>query len=876
MRAYSVGSRLEHSKRKFRMDHSLSSSLASNSSASSRTRAYSVGSRAKMPRSDQYKSSFVGSPAQIALYNSVQHAQQYPAASSFGSSSDANNNSNKVANTNNKKSSSVPMLDGMGDIPLERVTDFMEMDFSSISIGKINESDDYVLTDNLTPVSQPSLEHDYLNMEPAGSRGGSGKTIPEGYVEMRPGGGGGVADSVPPSMSNSPIRQQQHHGSSGGGGVGSGSSNNSNLTNNVINRSSSNSSNCKPSSSLKSSSTSSHEESDYLDMRGKDTPSVVSKLTFSSSLIKRAPPPANTTKTTLLMTLSSSSSSSYNSSRNEDYLNMAPLNRDLTEHSVDVHHAPPSLRNGSVGDTPMTITATASNVMTSSAEEGYLEMSFSRSNSIGGGQSASSADFNAQQESYMSARKPMTSNRSLPININYNSNSAAAVPAPAMTPITPRNNVGLFSKLSSLEEVHSPIQATTPGKGNKGVTPTMFPFSPASPAAGGEGATTTRPKFQHQTSQQRSSASPLSSIGGAIGVGEIVHARKILVDGTTGTLKLSDGGSRRKVAAEESLDYVNYEPPSQRRDSNRTEGATPDDDMQSDYVLMNPLTKLRRKSSGAQKTVIATGNFRPIQSSADQEVMDGPSPQKALLFNRQLSLNTVSETGAQRIVDESPYELLRTTSGGGGSGGDLSSMLRGSGKKSVSTRPSSVNSDKITSRISNLSLNRPNSANSDRLSTISSSSSSTSTLCGGNSSSSSSTATLCGGVKSHSPMLMTRVPSDPSSASTQMDDNNSAILKSLPKMNTASSMDKELHYASLDLPACSSAAAAPLAKPELEFLVKSCRNSTDSSSTSGSETATHSPSVLMGEAATTAPALPAFNYAQLDFAKCEAMKQEQQ
>lgn len=53
IRAYSVGSRLEHNKRKMRVD--MLSAEHSNNTAS-RVRAFSVGSRAKVARSDLYKS----------------------------------------------------------------------------------------------------------------------------------------------------------------------------------------------------------------------------------------------------------------------------------------------------------------------------------------------------------------------------------------------------------------------------------------------------------------------------------------------------------------------------------------------------------------------------------------------------------------------------------------------------------------------------------------------------------------------------------------------------------------------------------------------------------------------------------------------------
>lgn len=52
IRAYSVGSRLEHNKRKMRVDM-LSAEHSNNST--SRVRAFSVGSRAKVARSDLYK-----------------------------------------------------------------------------------------------------------------------------------------------------------------------------------------------------------------------------------------------------------------------------------------------------------------------------------------------------------------------------------------------------------------------------------------------------------------------------------------------------------------------------------------------------------------------------------------------------------------------------------------------------------------------------------------------------------------------------------------------------------------------------------------------------------------------------------------------------
>lgn len=402
-------------------------------------------------------------------------------------------------------------------------------------------------------------------------------------------------------------------------------------------------------------------------------------------------------------------------------------------------------------------------------------------------------------------------------------------------------------------------------------------------------------------------------------MGEIVTARKCLVDGTTGTIKLSEEGedqcgpimvdrlsrqsSMDSSSQQEENDYVNCTPvmfqPIVKPDSSvitigssamscATDGR--EDDLDGDYVLMNPASKIRRKSSNSQSSSSSSANpvlsvntssisFRPIPSSADQQIMAmesgvGSGMKSSSLFNRQFSLNTVEEA---RSDLNSNYELLRTTSGGGGSGSDLSSMVRGgsanNSKRNISSRPSSVNSDKITSRISNLSLNRPNSANSDRLSTISSSSSSTSTLCGGGSSSSSSTTTLCGlPDKSQSPMTTLRL----NSSSDPSDQSQGGQLASRPPSVTS---EKELHYASLDLPACTtpvtpSGQIAPLAKPEPDFGSSSAskrnRNSTDSSSSS-SATTTPSPNVN----ASSSQPVYAFNYAQIDFDKCETVKQQQ-
>lgn len=460
LRAYSVGSRLEHSKRKFRIDHSLSSSLASNSSSNSRTRAFSVGSRAKMPRSDQYKSSCMGStPAQIALFNNVQ---------SYNNSLLNDNNNNKNGNSNtssnnsaNKKSSSVPILDNtiqqtpssdrsMKSSNEELMNDFMEMDFSSMPIGKITEGhdDDKMHMDTGAGISNTS--HDYLNMMPS-SLTSSGNS--DGYVEMHPVGMLNSSESI----ASSPVKQYYS----------------------ITPRSS---------TSLKSNTA---EESNYLDMRGKE--SLSSTASPKSSLSSFVVPPTLNNSSSLPKAPTHSSS---HPSQTDDYLNMSPVNRDLASNPSLVNNAikVPSASSSAL----FPVRGKDGKVIKSVEDGGYLEMTFSRQSSHQSNSSSSSADFQRQQEKFMSQRKmmsnPANQNRSLPININYNTNvynGAAGSSNKSENPaiVTPRNNVGVLSKLSSEE---SPFLVSNPQTPLNKIpipsttsTPTIFPFSPGSTDSAG-------------------------------------------------------------------------------------------------------------------------------------------------------------------------------------------------------------------------------------------------------------------------------------------------------------------------------------------------------------------------------------------------------
>lgn len=158
LRAYSVGSRLEHNKRKLRVDL-----LASEHNA--RARAFSVGSKAKVARSDLYRGTIQTAP----LSSITQHDA-------------ANLTNNNVYKSN--KSSSAPILinKGPASMPMD---DLMEIDFaptktppqtqSLLSTQKTQNSTTKKMS---LPMLVPVKKYDGLDLLPSSK--------PSGYVEMKP------------------------------------------------------------------------------------------------------------------------------------------------------------------------------------------------------------------------------------------------------------------------------------------------------------------------------------------------------------------------------------------------------------------------------------------------------------------------------------------------------------------------------------------------------------------------------------------------------------------------------------------------------------------------------------------------------------------
>ncbi|XP_059618387.1 insulin receptor substrate 2-B [Phlebotomus argentipes] len=737
IRAYSVGSRMEHNKRKFRID------LLNTDNSSLRARAFSLGSRAKVPRSEQYKSG---------------HSQSTIAQTNL-----ANNNGSAKGG---KKSSSAPMLDKRTN--QELMDDFMEIDFS--------RGDEETPTSTMPMPALSSQSSESCNFPHDITYGGRTADTTDGYVEMRP-----VAVTKSPSLSSSPVKS-------------------------------------------------------YMSPRTVPLRSLVknnNNMDMSPVLGRAAPSGA------VLATSPKTSTTS------DDYLNMSPVEGIHEKMDVDM----PRMSSAPEGYIEMSWPKNSKTVNNNTipekpASDEYINMSFQGVRRNGGAKRESSG--NGQR---------MTS---MPINIQQGKQNLYA----GRSSLTGKSeSQQSFLPLTGGSTGQQPAHRSE-SKDSGIVTPTgsnaaIFPFSPSSPMK----------PFQH------------------------VEARKCLVDGTSGTLMLAEeevshgssgvatpttpvpmegisteecsGKGLRKCHAEEMLenryvdsvtqqtkirrlsmevpDYVNCPPVGVRK---ITPSVSPlrnsAEDVAGDYVLMRPSTTTASTTVPKRVTPLSN-NSSQISLNTFEGFIPIASAEEAAREEKVVS---------PRITH--PSSLKRPFWYGKESDGSFDSLR-------VASRPNSVNSDKITSKISSLSLNRPNSANSDHVPPISSSSSA-STLCG----SSSSSSTLCGSKSPSSATLM-RPQSFTESSSSRPD--SVADISSRPPSVTS---ERELHYASLDLPPCSAGAAgvAPLARQEATELSSSSASSKNTS-LSGDSSASPSPNAAP-VGAQVAPV--AFNYAQIDFTKCENAK----
>lgn len=308
------------------------------------------------------------------------------------------------------------------------------------------------------------------------------------------------------------------------------------------------------------------------------------------------------------------------------------------------------------------------------------------------------------------------------------------------------------------------------------------------------------------------------------------------------------------------MDYVNCRQPKAASTSGSTVGARKDSmknskpaDNSGDYAIMNPVTTRRIVAQNpplhstpnmpsmlpvsTKKSVLVTSNnnpdkvlaiirtqsktnndgFKPITSHADNEMlMKNPKSILPLAaFNRQHS--APADKPRKSSTDNGGYELLELRG---------SSSAHTVGTNNRIARPNSVNSEKTTFTP----LMRPNSANSERqthstYSLVSGTFSGTALNSNANECSSlmSSSSTLCGSGTITRPQSSTFLSSGseysqtsrPSSVISVIDQqqvsDGVATATAVASRPPSVSSERELHYASLDLPPCSSSNAATVA-----------------------------------------------------------------
>lgn len=550
----------------------------------------------------------------------------------------------------------------------------------------------------------------------------------------------------------------------------------------------------------------------------------------------------------------------------DDYLNMSPVNKSLLEVGLPAQSSAPDgymEMSWNTKNKNSAVNVDKSNENPSSSSDEYINMDFSNNNDgAGTSDSSSSAKDRSISMPITIQKRHSSSNRT---NKSINSGSIEGAP-PIYLPLANPMTASISPTRSTTNRTRCDSRDSgivTPSSGSQA---TIFPFSPASPK-------------QFETTEDLS--------------------RKCLMDGTSGTIKLSEddiieeeprtpvpmGMNNEKHVETLSSDYavmnlgepvskkpnlaatpvqIKPSPPSANTshfllnpDSGNTDyiNCTPNAPSCSskivtpkpispaahnstnevgDYALMNPLKTVMSPVQTPQNSVTPPQTVSKkslcLQLSSQEKlnsnscfkpiVEDDHSNRNHSLLNRQ-----VSERVLHHSYD-SGYEILARP--------NLS-------------RPNSVNSEKIKCTTSFLS-NRPSSA-------LSSTSLSTSTLC--------EIRSQCSSSQTLRNMMDTSAVPSPMSGTSRPESVSSDIhMASRPPSVTS---ERELHYASLELPPCSS--TNPYSSQQkmdvdqkMDFSTSPSPQQTSSSSSSASSQQSQ----------------PAFTYAQIDFVKSESLKAQPQ
>lgn len=765
-RTYSVGSKLEHSKRRLPLDRVADS-------VNSRLRAYSVGSRVKITRPDLANHSGNHTPSHNSP-TSINHHE-------------INNNNSK-----SKKSSSAPHLINnllrTSHGSFDHMDDLMEIDYSRGS----NESTSSNLNNvgntpvKSSPVNIPSKSSDdYINMLGRQSKPSSQNA--SNYVDMRSG------------------------------------------------------------------SRSISENDNYLDMTPtKNSPSLSSSPFKTSGLARIAPMIASTSSdkpsrsyeglsNTRKFHVSTSLSTTNVSS--EDYLNMSPVNKsyletEMSRSSVPEGYIEMSWKNNNKN---RSVKKEKGSDHPSSSSDEYINMDYSNNNSSPG-----------TNESSGSSKDRLIS---LPITIQKrHSGSSRAIKLNEKTVLegVPTSHLPLVNQLAA---GGSPTRNRTrcDSRDSGIVTPssgsqvTIFPFSPTK-------------QFNAVEEQNR----------------------KCLMDCTTGSVKLSEDSST-----------IEEEPRTPVPSGARFHCEKFVENLSSDYAVMSLGEPKPKKPNLSGNPIQATStkvlhhkhnsdehdymNCAPIQSNISSRVFtpatvsqesgdyalmkpiktelspavtsDAPpqtASKKSLLLTLSSQEKLNSNTCFKPIVEDEPCKIPLTTQK---SHERVSQAHVDSGYEILVrpplSRPTSVNSDKIKSAASFLS-NRPNSA-------LSTTSSSTSTLC----------EIRSAGSSSHALRNMIDTVPSPMSGTSRPESVSSDIQMASRPPSVTSERERELHYASLDLPPCSNVNPHVL-RMEVDQKVD------PTTSPSPQQNSAYSSSSISCQSQ------PAFTYAQIDFQKSDSSKAQQE
>ncbi|XP_053662016.1 pneumococcal serine-rich repeat protein [Anopheles marshallii] len=917
-RTYSVGSRPELIKRKLRVEmlsSGESSVGGSGGSASSRQRAFSVGSRAKVPRcSDVYKgysaapvivsfasTSSQGSMLESSNNNSSSSTSSISHAGSFGASIGENLPMDELASgTMGRKSGSGSLLtDGSGKPPSHgshgRMSDLMEIDYSSPRQVKPS-----------TRISEPAGMEDYLDMSgninnnEEDRRPMRPQASVSGYVEMRPGRLNSQSEendylNMTPVATAATSRIGFDEPDCPG--VGS--------TSSPIQISSSRE--VTGPADTAASGSSAGQNNNYLEMYPR---ALVKETNRGSATTTQVP--------------------------SEDYLNMTPLMISSVGEASGSEEKMNTHQHGAEDES----------LESSSAPDGYMEMSWNNgvvttvpSSSSSNPRKDRIVPINAEDYMNMtcgpqledasraysapitiqpspgkcrldlSGESKVESGTNIPnyLPLGQHPDARKSVHHPHVAPAT---IVALQQHLPL--SAQAPIQTTTgqqsgsigfsPSKPAEtpersrcdsrdsgivtpsGSQPTIFPFSPASPTK------PFTPASNHEHDVPK--VEPLEDLSqnyAELSIGrQQLQQQQNQVDMPSPTIrKLSTGsrgsGSFNKLhlpsASFGQPDYVNYcpntppvdgmnvqlnvQPPSRNRF---------EDDGAGDYALMNPASsrKLSTTSMGMGTlgvhtsplaiTTLATGSFPSTTDSVSPPVLVARKS-TLLLSSPQMGFKPITSSQDAELLSHSKLPM------GSANSPKALNLARRTGEPvfsftdqhqhqlpplqrsiSTGTRPNSVNSEligkvgTITSGPTGCTIaagagvsTRPNSANSERLPVISatsSSASSTSTLCESKNQSPTASSTALATMGSSSTTTSPSVPgSRPDSVSSITDPN---IVSRPPSVSS----ERELHYASLDLPPCSKQppVASPYAPGTLMLLAGNAsgnNNSSNSNSTGG-------------------------------------------